>query len=213
MDPQYVELVERGLLPGLQIFSVDPYDPVLVRQVPAPWEFVGAGNYAAVFAHPEYPDLVTKVYAPGRPGLVEEASVYRKLGVHPAYARCFHVGEDYLVLLRLPGLTFYDCLRRGVRIPEQAVRDIDAALAHARRRGLTPRDVHAKNVMLHDGRGLVADVSDFKKPGSDTKWNDFRRAFYRFYLPTLGRRPLPMPEFLLNLIRKGYRRFRRLFSS
>lgn len=210
---RYVELVEGRLLPDLQIESVDPHDPIVVRSVPSPWEFVGAGNYTAVFAHPEYPDMVTKVYAPGRPGLTDEAEVYRKLGVHPAYSRCFHVGQNYLVLLRLRGVTFYECLHRGIRIPEEAVAEIDAALAYARHRGLNPSDVHAKNVMLQDGHGLVADISDFGEPGVDTKWDDLRRAYYRFYLPTLGRWPVPIPEFLLNLVRKAYRRFRRFFSS
>lgn len=200
-----VRTIEDSLLPDLHIESVDPHDPVVVRHTPRPWEFVGAGNYTAVFAHPEFPDWVVKVYAPGRPGLAEEAEVYRRLGAHRAYSHCLHVGQNYLVLKRLRGVTFYDCLRRGIRIPEQAIREIDEALAYARSRGLNPSDVHAKNVMLSDGHGLVADISDFGEPGSDTKWADLRRAYYRFYLPTLGRWPIPVPEFLLNLTRKLYR--------
>lgn len=211
---EYVQRIEAELLPALHIESVHPHEPVLVRSIPAPWEFVGAGNYTAVVAHPAYPNWVVKVYAPGRPGLQEEAEVYRRLGIHPAFSLCATVGEGYLVLKRLRGSTFYECLRRGIPIPEQAVRDIEEALEYARQRGLHPHDVHAKNVMLsEEGRGLVADVSDFLAEREDKKWSDLRRAYYRFYLPVMGRRPFPVPEFVLNLIRKGYRRFRRLLGT
>jgi hypothetical protein len=38
------------------------------------------GNYAAFFEHPAYPDVVVKVYAPGRLGLAQEVAVYERLG-------------------------------------------------------------------------------------------------------------------------------------
>lgn len=200
-----IATVESELLPGLRLTSINPYDPVVVEAAPAPWEFVGAGNYAAVFAHPDWPDWVAKVYAPGRPGLREEVEVYRQLGDHPAYSACRHAGENYLILRRLRGMTLFECLVRGVRIPAQVIEDIDEALAFARERGLHPRDVHAKNVMMLEGRGLVADVSDFGRGSSDQKWADFKRAYCRFYRPWLGRRPVPIPRWLLDLIRKSYR--------
>lgn len=206
--------IEEGLLPALHIESLHPHEPVVVHAIPDPWEFVGAGNYTAVVAHPAFPHWVVKVYAPGRPGLEEEREVYRRLGVHPAFSRCLAAGDDYLVLKRLEGTTFFDCLRRGIRIPEQAVRDIDEALDYARRRGLHPHDVHAKNVMLSpEGRGLVADISDFLAEQEDSKWRDLRRAYYRLYRPILGRRTFPVPVGVLNLIRKGYRLFKRRLDS
>lgn len=52
-------------------------------------------------------------------------------------------------------------MKQGILITEQAIRDIDIALDYARSRGLHPHDVHAKNVMVNDGRGLIVDVSDF----------------------------------------------------
>lgn len=207
----YIERIEAELLPALQIESVHPHDPVVVHQIPAPWEFVGRGNYTVVVAHPAYPDWVVKVYAPGRPGLTEEADVYRRLGEHPAFSACYHVGESYLVLKRLTGLTFYECLRKGVPIPERAVREIDEALVYARERGLCPSDVHAKNVMLHQGRGYVVDISDFGRNRKDRKWKDLQWAYYKLYLPFLSRRPVRVPIFLLELIRKGYRPLRRIF--
>lgn len=204
-----VDLVEEELLPNLEIESVHPHEPVVIRHIPEPWQFVGAGNYTAVVCHPDHPRWVVKVYAPGRPGLEAEAEVYRRLGPHPAYSRCLHAGQDYLILERLHGVTLYECFLRGIPIPEQVIADVDAALHYARSRGLHPRDVHAKNVMMQDGHGLVVDVSDFLEPGRCTRWADLKRAYFRLYRPLLGRRPVPIPAGLLNLIRRGYRLYKR----
>jgi len=200
---QLIREIERNLLGQLRVVSEDPHEPVVVKKLPKPWRLIGAGNYAAVLAHPEYRDRVVKVYAPGRPGLEEEAEVYRRLGRHPAYSECLHYGQGYLVLRRLSGVTLYDCIRRGIPIPRQVIEDIDEALAYAVSKGLNPHDVHGKNVMLKDGRGIVVDVSDFLKPDRCTMWDDLKKAYRLLYLPPLRR--WPVPDFMLNAIRKGYR--------
>ena len=211
--------VERELLPALVVESVDPRDPVIARHVPAPWRLLGAGNYAAVLAHPEFPEQVVKVYAPGRPGLADEVEVYRRLGAHPAYSRCEHAGDGWLVLRRLHGVTLYDCVHRGLPIAERVIRDIDDALDYARERGLHPHDVHGRNVMMHEGRGLVVDVSDFLEREDCSKWRDLKRAYGRVYrpllLPLVRRFGLRVPYAVLDLVRAGYRLFRRAvpFSS
>ncbi|MEK8130666.1 hypothetical protein WMW72_22420 [Paenibacillus filicis] len=100
----FVLTIETQLLPGLEILSEHHHEPVRVLRVPSPWQLVGVGNYAAVLIHPDRPELVVKVYAPGRPGLGDETEVYRRLGVHPAYSECLHTGAGYLVLRRLTGV-------------------------------------------------------------------------------------------------------------
>lgn len=202
-----IDKIEQQLLPRLTIESVKPVDPVVVRNLPSPWKLIGAGNYAAVVSHPDFRGKVIKVYAPGRPGLEEEAEVYRKLGSHPAYSECYHSGANYLVLKRLNGMTLYDCLHRGIPIVEQVITDVDRALAFAREQGLRPNDVHAKNVMSYNGRGSLIDVSDFLETTECAKWKDFKKAYYRIYLPLISRLRLPprLPYFVLNGIRKGYR--------
>ncbi len=202
--------IERELLPGLQLESVDPRNPVVVRHVPAPWKLLGAGNYAAVLTHPEYPDVVVKVYAPGRPGFEAEVEVYRRLGEHPAYSQCLHAGQGYLVLRRLHGITLYDCVHQGVPIPEQVIRDIDEALDYARARGLYPHDVHGRNVMMKDGHGLVVDVSDFLEDEDCAKWQHIKTAYYWFYRPLFLPLRLRVPYFVLDFVRAGYRIFRRM---
>ena len=205
-----IERVERELLPALRLESVDPRDPVVPRHVPAPWRVLGAGNYAAVLAHPEQPELVVKVYAPGRPGLQAEIEVYARLGRHPAYSACAHAGSGYLVLERLHGVTLYDAVHRGLPIPERVIRDIDAALEHARARGLHPHDVHGRNVMMHEGRGLVVDVSDFLEREACSKWRDLRRGYYGVYRPFLMPLRLRVPYAVLDVVRAGYRLLRRV---
>jgi len=204
-----VQAIEEGLLPQLHLESPHDHHPISVRFVPKPWKLLGNGNYAAVFFHPDEPERAVKVYAPGRGGVGEEAEVYRRLGIHPAYSYCYHAGDNYLILKRQHGVTLYDCLRRGIRIPEQAIRDIDEALDYARERGLHPHDVHGKNVMVDKGRGKVVDVSDFLKRDSCEMWDDFKAAYRTIYAPLLLRRPFPVPEMILNGVRRGYRLLRR----
>lgn len=209
---QLVECIRHELLPRLHLESVDPREPVVVHHLPAPWQLLGTGNFAAVCAHPDHPEVAVKVYAPGRPGLQEEREVYRRLGPHPAFSECLYGGPTFLVLRRLHGITLYDCIHRGIPIPEQVIRDVDAALDYARRRGLHPHDVHGRNVMMWQGRGLVVDVSDFLHEEACSHWEDLKRAYYRFYRPVLLPLRLRVPYVVLNLVRRGYRLFRRAVS-
>ena len=208
--PQLLERIEGELRPRLQLHSAHPHDPIQVLHLPRPWRILGCGNYAAVVHHPHHPDLVVKVYAPGRAGLEEEAEVYRRIGCHPAYSQCFHVGEGYLVLLRLRGTTLYDCVLQGIPIPRRAITDVDQALHYARSRGLHGHDVHGRNVMVHDGRGLIVDISDFLNPEPCTAWRDLRLAYFLLYRPLIAPLRLRAPAPLLNGVRKGYRLYRKL---
>jgi len=208
-----VELIHQELLPGLQIESVELHDPVVVRKLPSLWQLLGTGNYAAVFYHPSQPDLVVKIYAPNRAGWMEEVEVYHRLGSHPAFSECFYTEEGLLVLKRLYGMTLYDCMHQGIRIPPQVIKDIDAALDYARKRELHPHDVHGRNIMMWEGRGLVVDVSDFLHEETCSAWDDLKKAYYWLYLPILCPLRLRIPYFILNIVRKLYRSYRRLVSK
>lgn len=202
---QLLESIYRQLLPSLQIESVDPHNPIQVHHLPEPWLLLGTGNYAAVVYHPDYPDSVVKIYAPGRPGYEEEVEVYRRLGSHRAFSECFYAKDQFLVLKRLYGTTLYDCMHLGLPIPKQVIRDIDAALDYAQSNGLHPHDVHGRNVMMHEGRGLVVDISDFLDVETCSKWNDLKKAYYWLYRPVLYPLRLRVPYSALNIIRKLYR--------
>ncbi|KGE16370.1 serine/threonine protein kinase [Paenibacillus wynnii] len=206
---QLLERVTGELLDHLLIESIQQNEPVKVRKFPKPWLLLGAGNYAAVFSHPSYAGYAVKVYAPGRPGLEEEAEVYRRLGNHHSYSECYHEGPNFLLLKRLNGVTIYNCIKRGIPITDQAIEDIDFALDYARTRGLQPHDVHGKNVMILGGRGLIVDVSDFLKQEDCRMWKDFKKAYYRLYRPVASRWMFPVPGRVLEIVRKGYQIWRR----
>ncbi len=93
----------------------------------------------------------------------------------------------------------------GLPIPKQVILDIDEALDYAQSHGLYPHDVHGRNVMMYQGRGLVVDVSDFLHIEPCSKWKDLKRAYYWLYLPLLYPFRLRLPYFVLNVIRKSYR--------
>lgn len=207
---QLIETVHQELIPKLQIESIAPHDPVKISYLPHPWQKLGAGNYAAVVYHPDYPNWVVKIYAPGRPGFEEEVEVYRRLGSHPAFSECLYAKEGFLILKRLHGVTLYDCIHRGLRIPKQVIKDIDQALDYARMQGLYPHDVHGRNVMMYEGRGLVVDISDFLHQDKCAKWENLKRAYYWLYRPILCPLRLRIPYFFLDAVRKSYRFFSKL---
>lgn len=205
-----VRCVKQELLPNLEFRSINPHDPVKVYTLPPPWELAGVGNYAAVFSHPKFPDLVVKIYAPGRPGIEEEILVYQRLGQHSGFSQCFYSDNSFLILKRIYGVTLYDCVNQGLKISEQVILDVDSALEYAIQRGLRPHDVHGRNIMMQAGRGVVVDVSDFLRHDAMRKsWSDLRWAYYKLYLPVIARFSWRIPYRILDLVRKLYQLTRR----
>ncbi|RNB90827.1 serine/threonine protein kinase [Brevibacillus nitrificans] len=201
--------VLQSFLQKVKLESQSPDDPVVVLHTPYPWELVGTGNYAAVFGHPDYPGVVIKLYAPGRPGWEQEVDVYRRLGETRSFPVCYHAEPGYLVLKRINGISLFDCVRFGIPILPQVIEDVEEALIEARKKGLFPHDVHGKNVLMDQGRGYLIDVSDYYKNIPDSKWKDLRKAYYRIYLPFMKDRGWKIPLWVLDAIRKGYRLYKK----
>jgi hypothetical protein len=206
----FLHLIHSVLLPEVQLESLNPEDPIVVHFTPCPWQLLGTGNYAAVFCHPEHPDFVVKVYAPGREGFEEEVRVYALLEQHPAFSKCFYAEQGFLILLRLYGTTMYDCLHLGKAIPKQVITDIDRALEYARSKGLRPHDIHGHNVMVKNDRGAIVDVSDFLKQEDCSTWDDLKTAYYWIYCPFLLHLPWGVPRWCLTAVRKGYRYYKKI---
>ncbi|MEB3224188.1 MAG: serine/threonine protein kinase [Synechococcus sp.] len=207
----FCDRLERELRPHLNLVSEHPHHPVIVRHCPHPWYHVGTGNYAAVVAHPDFPQWVVKVYAPHREGFADEVEVYRRIGAHPAFSECYYAKDGILVLKRLHGTTLYDCAHRGIPIPKRVIKDIDQALVYIQAQGLNPHDVHGKNVMVGaNGRGLVVDISDFLKPEPCRAWKDLKRAYYWIYRPLIAGLKLKIPYALLDQVRAVYRLSRKI---
>ncbi|MCS4469685.1 hypothetical protein JTS96_19665 [Clostridium botulinum] len=141
---KFINIIDNDFIPNLKMKSINPSDPIKVEFVPKPWILLGCGNYAGVFTHPDFDNLAIKIYASGRDGLREEIEVYKTIGEHPAYSKLLYSKNNYLILKRLKGITFYNSLIKGIKIPKHIIKDIDNALEYARERGLNPHDVHAK---------------------------------------------------------------------
>lgn len=204
-----INIVVDKLLPELSLQSVHPNDPIVVNNLPSPWILLGSGNYASVLYHPNFPEFAVKIYAKGKLGIEEEIEVYNKLGIHPAYSQCYYNCNNFLILKRLKGETLYNCLKKGVFIPRSVIDDIDEALEYARKQGLNPHDVHVKNVMMLNGKGVIVDVSDFYKNEPCYLWDDFKKIYFKIYLSLFSKINIPLSDFLLNSIRKSYRFYKK----
>lgn len=209
----YLHLVERDLLPQIQLTALSPFNPILVINGSNSWKTIGSGNYAGVFAHDSNPEWVVKVYGRNPEELKKEIDVYKRLGYHESYSSLYAYGENYLVLKRLEGITLFDAVVKGKPIPETVIEDIEAGLAYARLVGLNPYDVHGKNVVMYKGRGYIVDVSDFYKQGFCRKWHDLKKAYYKIYRPFIYKHHPPIPFFIVEGVRKGYRLYRNIIKG
>lgn len=207
---EYTKLIENELLGNIELISETPFDPIVVKNHSKTWNLIGNGNYAAVFAHDANPDLVVKVYGRNPDELKKEISVYKKLGYHQSFSKLHAFGERYLVLKKLEGITLFNALIKGIKIPESVIRDIDNGLAYARSVGLNPFDVHGKNVVMNkEGRGYIVDISDFYKSGYCSKWDDLKKAYKKIYQPWISKWHPPIPFFIVDGVRKGYRLYKK----
>lgn len=200
----------KQLIININILSIQAYDPVEVTNIPNGWNLIGKGNFAAVFSHPALAGKVIKVYAKNREGIKEEIQAYRKLGNHKAYSKLYDSGDCYLILKRLEGVTLYQALKDGLFIPETVIKDVDSAIKYAKIQGLNPTDVHVKNIIMNDEKGYIVDISDFLKPYKCPKWNHFKYVYKHLYLPFYKRFRTPLPQWLLEKVRKAYQVYLRL---
>lgn len=204
----FKELIEKELLPFISLKSENRYEPIVVKNHSTTWELIGNGNYAAVFVHPSKPQWVVKVYGKGLEGLKKEIKVYEELGEHPSFSKLFGYGENYLILKRIEGITLFNAMIKGIPIPQLIIDDVDQAVKYAKQRGLNPYDVHGKNIMMRNGKGYIVDVSDFYKAGNCPKWDDLKKAYFAIYKPFIGKYHPPIPLFIMNGIRRGYRLYK-----
>jgi hypothetical protein len=206
----YVNLINTELLPNINLSVLNPFDPIAVSNRSISWRTVGSGNYAGVFSHESFPEMVVKVYGRNHEELEKEIEVYQKLGKHKSFSRLYAYGENYLILKKLDGITLFNAVIKGVQIPKRVIEDIDHGLDYARSVGLNPFDIHGKNVVMFEGRGYIVDVSDFYKQGYCRKWDDLKKAYYTIYRPFLFKFHPPIPFKVVDGVRKGYRLYRKV---
>lgn len=171
--------------------------------VPEGFQIVGKGTDAIVFRHQDDPSVVYKVFGDQtRHKLELEKRAYEILGNSTHYFPKFYsFGKSYLIISYEPGRTLYQCLEEGIEIPPHILEEVDEALHIARRKGLNPRDVHLKNIILQNGHAKLIDIADFMRPGNDQRWEHIKRGYQLFYPYIKGKR---IPVFIIEYVKELY---------
>ncbi|WP_106767449.1 serine/threonine protein kinase [Paenibacillus faecalis] len=179
-------------------------DPVMIEGGSDELHCIGIGTDAAVFVYEPMPAYAYKLYAEDALHKKEaEITVYRQLAGNPYFPMFYGAGDLYVVISRERGITLYDCLLYGVPVPRQVIDDVEVARAFVREKGLNPRDIHLKNVLLQDGRGKVLDVSEYIQPGNDMRWEHLVWAYDNVYPLLEGRK---IPAWVMEAVKNGYYR-------
>ncbi len=163
---------------------------------------IGIGTDAAVFQSIHAPEYAFKLYAVEKTEKIAiEAGVYEKLGESCYFPTYYAHNDRFLVISFEEGITLSDCLLQGIHIPKQLVQDVEDAREYIRSRGLNPRDIHLKNILLQNGRAKILDVSEYALPGNDYRWEHLKKGYDEYYHIVDGR---SVPLWILETVRKWY---------
>ncbi len=188
----------------MEVFKNGENDPVTIEGESDDLRCIGIGTDAAVFVYEPLPAYAFKLYAAeAQPKKEAEIKVYQELVGSPYFPVFYGAGERYVAISHESGFTLYDCLLYGVPVPRQVIDDVEAARSFVRSKGLNPRDIHLKNVLLQEGRGKVLDVSEYIQDGNDKRWEHLVWAYDNVY-PLLEGKKLPL--WVLEAVKNGYYR-------
>lgn len=191
-------------LSKINVLSNPNNEPVTIIGEAENLKCVGIGTDAAVFWSEHTPAYAFKLYAKDKSAKVMvEESVYRKLGNSPFFSTCFGSNGNCLVLSYEEGKTLFECILEGIHIPEQAINDVEEAREYARSKGLNPRDIHLKNILLQNGRAKIIDVSEYTMSGNDCRWEHLKKGYEQYYHLIDGK---SVPIGVVETVRKWYNR-------
>lgn len=194
----------EAALSRMEVLKNGVNDPVTVVGEAEELYCAGIGTDAAVFVFRPLPQYAFKLYAhEALPKKQAEIQVYQALGRNAYFPDYFGSGPRYVVISHEEGDTLYDCLLYGIPVPKQVIDDVEAARTYVREKGLNPRDIHLKNVLMQNGRGKVLDVSEYIQSGNDKRWEHLVWAYDNVYPLLKGKR---MPLWLLEAVKNGYNR-------
>jgi len=195
-------LIVDHLLSQIKVTSNTENKPVTIHGSAADLRCIGVGTDAAVFQYIHNPTYAFKLFADDKKRKIQtEASVFEVLAGASYFPKCYDANDRYLVLSFESGITLYDCLIQGIRIPYQVIEDVEKAREYARENHLNPRDIHLKNIILQNGRGKVIDVSEYMNQGNDHRWEHLKKAHDEFYPLIEGK---AVPSALLETIQRCY---------
>lgn len=191
-----------GSLSKINVFSNPNNEPVTISGEADDLKCIGVGTDAAVFQALSAPAYAFKLYAKDKVHKVKvEANVYQLLGDSPFFSTCFASHDEYLVLSYEEGKTLFDCILQGIHIPKQVINEVEDAREYVRKKGLNPRDIHLKNILLQKGRAKIIDVSEYTLQGNDHRWEHLKKGYEQYYHLIDGN---SVPFWLVETIRKWY---------
>jgi predicted Ser/Thr protein kinase len=177
-------------------------EPVLVKNHPDGLQCIGVGTDAAVFRYIYAPSYAFKVFADDKKSKMDmEQQVYMHLGDTHYFPTCYGSGSNYLVLSFEKGITLYDCLLKGIHIPKQVIQDVEDARKFVYSKGLNPRDIHLKNILMHENRAKLLDVSEYRKPGNDMRWEYLKKGYEQYYHLIDGK---AVPLWIVETVKRWY---------
>jgi len=189
-------------LRGVKVSSTGENELVSLKGNSDAFTCIGVGTDAAVFRFLQLPHLAFKVFSDDKIDKKDqEIEVYLKLGRSEYFPEYYGSGSNFLVMSYEEGITLHDCLLKGIYIPPQVVHDVDNARHYASKRGLNPRDIHLKNILLHEGRAKILDVSEYMKSGNDNRWQYLKDGYHEHYHLIAGK---AIPLWILETVRKWY---------
>jgi hypothetical protein len=177
--------------------------PVRINYLPPGLEVVGTGTDAVVVrAVDGEKKKVFKVFTAENLSKKEaEFRIYQQLKGLPYFATCYFQGSNYLCLSYEEGLTLYESLVEGIEIPEQVIKEVDQACEEIRQRGLHPRDIHLKNVIMQNGHAKLIDVAEYDQGEEDHRWQHLSQGYQEYYSLVRGRK---IPVWVLETVKKLY---------
>ncbi|KGP70866.1 serine/threonine-protein kinase [Pontibacillus yanchengensis] len=197
-------------LSQIMVYSNANNEPVSIHSVPEDMKCIGIGTDAAVFQSVDEPLYAYKLYASDKVSKLKvEQDIYRQLGDSIFFTKCYASYDNLLVLRYEEGLTLFDCLLQGIHIPNQVVKDVDEAREYVRGKGLNPRDIHLKNILLQNGRAKIIDVSEYVQPGDDYRWKHLKRAYEEYY-HLVDEKSIPF--WVMETVRKWYNQSKKTTS-
>ncbi|MEH7380377.1 serine/threonine protein kinase [Bacillus sp. JJ1533] len=198
-------------LSTITVLSNPNNEPVTIIGDTDDLKCIGVGTDAAVFQSLNAPEYAFKKYANDKVAkVIVEANVYHKLGESPFFSKCYASYDHYLVLSYEEGITLYDCILQGIHIPKQIIIDVEEARSFVRSKGLNPRDIHLKNILLQNGRAKILDVSEYIQPGNDFRWEHLKKGYEEYYHLIDGK---AVPYWVVETVRKWYNQQSTYFPS
>lgn len=195
----------QDMINEVVIEVVTPGEQLFVKNYPDSWRCIGIGTKAAVFQPNEKKDISIKIYPKEYIHIAkEEAGIYQQLGKNPLFPGFYCKGDNYIIISFRPGNSVFECLLKGIFIPEQVIIDVDEAISYARSRGLNPSDIHTKNIIVHNGRGFLIDISEYRKEKVCNRWEHLKKVYYEYYLDVY-KPGFTIPFWALETIRRWYK--------